>query len=212
MALAPSFPACTASTTSLPPFTASPPAKTPLILVVALSFSTSLPFLLSSLYFFTSFSYGTCPAAASHHIHLRGKCFPGVCRQTPARRIGFTEVSFYCRAGCFAFPFDPSPLAARQPDNFAAIGLALSSSHVGAGFSATVRQWTPGLLLRRGVWPVFAASMAVMPIPITATLSLPARMKTRWIVCHKWVNGIHHAFEFSPGISSLRAMPTPMAR
>src|SRR6186997_363039 len=63
IAAAPSFPSCTASTTSFPPFTASPPANTPLIFVEQLSSITNFPFLFSSLFFLIIFSKGTCPAA-----------------------------------------------------------------------------------------------------------------------------------------------------
>lgn len=43
IAFAPSFPACTASTTSFPPFTQSPPANTPRKLVAACSLINTLP-------------------------------------------------------------------------------------------------------------------------------------------------------------------------
>ena len=55
IATAPCLPSSTASTTSLPPLTASPPAKTPLMLVEQFSFMEIFPFLLSSLFFLINF-------------------------------------------------------------------------------------------------------------------------------------------------------------
>src|SRR5882724_2708423 len=62
IAAAPSFPACTASTTSLPPFTASPPAKTPLILVAQLAI-VIFPLVFIIPLSIINRSNGICPAA-----------------------------------------------------------------------------------------------------------------------------------------------------
>ena len=76
-------------------------------------FQHQLAVLLSSLYFFTSFSYGTCPAALitiSTSMVNVSRCLPA--NAIPTHQVH--RVSFCCKRVVLLFRSSPSPFSAAQ--------------------------------------------------------------------------------------------------
>ncbi len=170
IAFAPSFPACTASTTSLPPFTASPPAKTPAILVAAFSFTTIFPLLFSSLLRFTNSAKGICPAALITISTSSVKVLPvSTGERRPLASGSPNAITLQTSCSTFPLPFISFGAASQiisQPSS-----MAISSSTWVQGISSCVRLYSMVTSFAPRRLACVAASIAVMPIPITATLS-----------------------------------------
>jgi hypothetical protein len=91
MAAAASFPACTASTTSLPPLTQSPPANTPAILVPAPRIHYHLPAVMAQTGIADQHAKRHLPRSLDDHIHFQRHRLACIDRRTPAGAIRITQ-------------------------------------------------------------------------------------------------------------------------
>ena len=138
--------------------------------VKALSFTTILPPLFSMLLLFTKCSKGICPAAlitiSTSNVNV-SPVSTGERRPLASGSPSFITLQTSCST--FPLPFISFGAASQmisQPSSF-----AISNSTCVHGFSFSVRRYTMVTSFAPRRFACVAASIAVMPIPITATLS-----------------------------------------